>query len=184
MTSHRKLRRARTHDVAFTFRMGAGFAGEINRTHPFSVVPSRQDATNPVARYGNAVLYDGTNNSARGMVAADTGVTKIAGVLVRPFPTQQHSASGLFAPAGFGPATPPTSGIIDALEDGFILVPVVGTPTKGGAVYVWVAASSGSHVQGGFETAASAGNTAAISNAYFTGGVDANGIAELQVFRA
>lgn len=176
--------RARTTDVAFQFRMGAGFPGEVNRVHPFSVVPSLQDATNPVAQYGHAVVYSSANNSARGLVAADTGITKLSGISVRPYPTQQHSASGFGAPATFGNAAPPTSGLIDVLEDGFALVKVVGTPTKRGAVFVWVAASTGNHVQGGFETTASAGNTAAITNAYFTGGADASGIAEIQVFTA
>lgn len=183
MASIRKVR-ARTLDVAFTYRMGAGFAGEINRTHPFSAVPSLQDATNPVTRYGNAVVYNSAGNSARNPIAGDTGITKIAGMAVRPYPTQQHSASGFGAQATFGVAAPPTTGIIDVLEMGFGLVPIVGTPTKNGAVFVWVAANSGNHVQGGFETAASAGNTAAITNAVFTGGVDSTGVGEIKVWMA
>ena len=31
--------RQKTRDVAFTFRMGAGFAGDVNRTHPASIEP-------------------------------------------------------------------------------------------------------------------------------------------------
>lgn len=182
---NRNIKRARTTDVAFTFRMGAGFPGEVNRTHPASILPSIQHASTPVAGYGYACLYDSATNSVRNAVAGDTAVTKIDGISVRPYPTQQHSASGLFAPATFGSATPPTTGAIDVMEDGFAMVKVAsGTPQKKGAVFVWVAASSGVHVQGGFETAASAGNTAAIANAYYTGGVDSAGVAEIQVWRA
>lgn len=180
-TSGKKIR-ARTTDVAFTYRMGAGFAGEVNRTHPFSVVPSLQDGTSPVKLYGHPVLYSSANNSARGFVAGDTAVTKIDGIVVRPYPTQNYSNTAFGAAVSFGAGAPNTSGILDILESGFIMANVVGTaPTKKGAVYIWCAASTGNHIQGGFETAASAGNTAAITNAFFTGGVDANGVAEIRV---
>lgn len=178
-----KKRRARTCDVAFVYRMGAGFPGEINRTHPFSVMPALQQAANPVDGYGRAVLYH-TDGAARKILSTDTAVTKIHGVSVRPYPTQQHSASGFGAPATFGAATPPTTGVIDVLEDGYIMVPIVGTPVRGGAVHLWIAVASGSHVQGGFEAAATGGSTVALTNAYFVGGVDASGFGEIQVFRA
>lgn len=175
------LGRAVTCDVAIGYRMGAGYPGDVNRTHPFSVEPGLMDATNPIAAYGNAALINTAANSFRGLIASDTAVTKIAGVLVRPYPTQQQSGG---MSASLGSATPPTSGVVDVLRTGYAMVKVpAGTsPTKGGAVYVWVAASTGSHVQGGFETAASAGNTAAIANAYFNGPADANGNYEIMVF--
>lgn len=180
----RQLVRAKTRDVAFTYRMGAGFAGEVNRTHPFSVVPGLQNASNPVDGYGRAVLYH-TDGTLRKILATDSGVTKLAGISVRPYPTQNHASSSFGAPATFGAATPPTTGILDVIEDGFIMVPIVGSaPVKGGAVYVWYAAASGNHVQGGFESAATGGSTIAIANAYFTGGVDSNGVGEIQIFRA
>jgi len=173
--------RARTCDVAFTFRMGAGFAGDINRTHPFDCVPERQDATNPIARFGNPCLVNTSANTVRGIIAADASdstAVNIYGVLVRPFPTQQNSTS-----QALGTATPPTApAILDVLTEGLIMANVVGSPTKKGAVYVWAAAASGSHVLGGFESAASAGNTVRVANAYFNGPPDSNGVTEIRVW--
>ena len=179
------LVRARTLDTAFTYRMGAGFPGDINRAHPFSALPSIQDPTTPVRSYGHAVLFDATNNSIRGFTAADTAVTKIKGVLVRPYPNSQTTGG---MNASFGAATPPGArNVVDYLEDGFILVKVdniaAGAPAKGSAVFVWCAASAGNDIQGGFRCAASAGNTAAIVNAEWNGPADANGIAEIRVWK-
>lgn len=179
--------RARTLDVAYTFRMGAGFPGDVNRTHPASIVAANMHTTQPVRAYGHAGLYDAATGTVRGFQAGDTALTKLNGVLVRPFPTQNTSGSLTSQP--IGSATPPTGpAIVDVLEDGFIYVKVdniaAGAPTKGGAVWVWCAASAGNDVQGGFRCAVSAGNTAAISNARWTGPADANGVAELQVWAA
>lgn len=180
------LPRARTQDVAFTFRMGAGFAGDVNRTHPASILPANMHTTQPVRSYGHAGLYDSATNTVRGFQAADTALTKVDGVLVRPFPTQQ-TTGGLSSPLGAG--TPPTGpAVVDVLEDGYMMVKVdniaAGVPTKGGAVFIWCAVTAGNDIQGGFRCAASAGNTAAVTNAKWNGPADANGIAELVVFKA
>lgn len=178
--------RARTLDVSFTFRMGSGFPGDVNRTHPASIVAANMHTTQPVRQYGHAGLYDAATGTVRGFQAGDSAVTKLAGALVRPYPTQATSAS-LNSP--IGSATPPVGpAIVDVLEEGFMMVKIdniaAGAPTKGGAVFVWCAASAGNDVQGGFRCAASAGNAAAIANARFTGPADANGVAEVQVWAA
>ena len=174
--------RAQTRDAAFTFRMGAGFAGDLNRTHPASVLPGLQDVTNPIRLYGDACLINPAANSYRAFLATDTAVVKLAGVLVRPYPTQQMSG-GMSSPLGAIAA--PTSGVQDVLNEGFILVRcnnfATQQPTKGGAVFIWIVASTGAHVQGGFESVANGANTVAISNAIFNGPGDTNGICELQV---
>lgn len=170
--------RAFTKDAAFTFRMGSGFPGDVNRAHPMNIEPALINTTTPPTAYGNAVLLDPATNSVRNPVAGDTAVTRIYGMAVRPYPTSQASASN-YGQAAIGAATPPASGVMDVLRDGYGIVKVVGTPTKDGAVFIWVAASSGNHIQGGFEAAASAGNTAAIANARFNGPPDANGYTEV-----
>lgn len=177
--------RASTQDVAFTYRMGAGFPGDVNRTNPFSVVPRKMDATTPVRSYGHAVFYDSTNNTARGAIAADNTLVRLQGVLVRPYPTQQTSGG---MSASFGAATPPgANNAVDVIEDGHVFVKVdniaAGAPSLGGAVYVWCAASAGNDVQGGFRCAASAGNAAVIANAQWVGPADANGVAELRIWK-
>ncbi len=177
--------RARTCDVAFTFRMGAGFPGDVNRTHPASILPGLMDVSDPVRLYGDPVLIDTTTNSYRGVLVGDSAVTEIAGVLVRPYPTQQTTGG---MSASLGAATPPVTGVVDVLRSGFIMVRcnnfAATPPTKGGAVHVWITASAGVHVQGGFESAADAGDTIAITNARFNGPPDANGICEIEVWSA
>lgn len=169
--------RARAGDVAFTYRMGAGFPGDVNRTHPFSVEPALQDPTNPILGYGFACVVNTAANSVRQMAAGDTALTAVYGILARPYPTQQQSG-GMSSP--FGQQVPPATGVVDVLKQGYVMVPIVGQPTKGGAVFVWVAASSGSHVQGGFEAAATGGSTIALgARITFNGPPDANGIGEL-----
>jgi len=176
--------RATTRDVAYNLRMPAGFPGDPNRTHPFSVLPGLSQPTNPPRLYGDPVVIDTATNSYRALLAGDTALTKIDGVLVRPFPTQQRTG-GDSSPLGAAPG--PLGGqVIDVLNEGFIIARcnnfATQQPTKGGAVYIWVAASSGAHVQGGFESAASAGNTAGpITNAKWNGPTDSNGITEIQV---
>lgn len=175
--------RARVGDVAFQFRMGAGFAGDINRTHPVSVSARKMNATNPPTSFGQAVLYDGTTNSARAILVADNGITQIAGVTARPYPTQDPGTSAAFGAAGLNTGVPAINQPVDVVEFGYILVPVVGTPALGGAVFIWTAAASGSHIVGGFEAAASAGNTSALATAnyFFNGPPDVNGLVELAI---
>lgn len=176
--------RASTRDVAFSFRMGAGFPGDVARTHPFSVLPAQMDGTTPVRAYGHAVRFSATN-TIQGFVAGDTALTKIKGVLVRPYPVSQTSGG---MSATIGAATPPgANSVVDYIEDGFVMVKIdniaAGSPKKGDPVFVWCAASAGNDVQGGFRAAVSAGNTAAIANAEFNGPPDAAGVCELRVWK-
>ena len=170
--------RAFTKDVAFAFRMGSGFPGDVNRAHPMNIEPALINVANPPAAYGNAVLLDTATNSVRNVASGDTGVTRIYGMAVRPYPTQQAAASN-FGAAAIGAAAPPAAGVMDVLRDGYGIVRVFGSPTKDGAVFVWVAASSGGHIQGALEAAATGGSTAAIANARFNGPPDANGFTEV-----
>ena len=170
--------RAKTNDVAFQFRMGAGFPGDVNRTHPATIEPCLIDASAPPTFYGEPVLVDPTTQGVRPFAAGDTAVTSAYGVTVRPYPIQQASASN-FGAAAIGASAPPTSGQIDILRAGYIMATVVGSPVKGGAVHIWCAAASGSHVQGGFEASSTGGSTASITNATFNGSPDSSGNVEI-----
>ena len=174
--------RARTTDVAFTFRMGAGFPGDVNRTHPASILPALLDAANPVRLYGDPVTY-GASNAIRGFIAGDTGLTTILGVLVRPYPTQQTTGG---MSSALGAAVPPqNAAVADYIREGYVIARcnnfAATQPAKGGAVFVWVTANSGAHVQGGFESVANGVNTIAITNARWMGPTDANGITEMEI---
>lgn len=172
--------RAFTTDAAFPFRMGAGFPGDVNRTHPFNVMPGLMNSSVQAVRlYGDPVIVDTATNSYRGVTAADTATLSIDGVAVRPYPVQQTTGG---MSASFGTAVPPTNQPLDVITDGYVMAKVnnSGTPTKKGAVYVYTAASNAGHVQGGFESAAGA-NLSLVSNAFWVGPPDAAGIAELHI---
>lgn len=178
--------RAKTRDISFSYRMGAGFPGDVNRMHPASIVPSLINTATQVPRaYGDPVLVGADGVSLRGLVAADGSATPgvIYGFTVRPFPVQQLTGGTTSA---IGSATPPTSGIMDALRSGFIMakVPAGATTVKGGTVYAWAAATSGSNIQGALVAASSTTNTYTISNAKFNGPADASGNVEVEVWPA
>jgi len=174
----------RTRDVAFPFRMATGFAGDVNRTHPADIAAYLNDPTNPILGYGFGCLYTSSANTVRQLASGDASSTavNIAGVSVRPYPYQQAAATN-FGAVPFGNIAPPTTGpnqVIDILKSGFIMVAVNGAVVLGGLVYIWCAASSGAHIQGGFESAASAGNTLLLDGkSYWNGPAGPDGIAEL-----
>jgi hypothetical protein len=175
-----KTIRMKTHDAAFPFRMGAGFPGDVNRTHPASIEPCLIDASAPPTAYGQAVLVDATTQGVRPYASGDQSDTVASGygITVRPYPFQQSSASN-FGAASFGAATPPVTGVMDVLRAGYIMALVVGTAVKGAPVYVWSEASTGTHTLGGFEAVYSSGNTTKLANATFNGGSDASGVTEI-----
>src|SRR5262249_366032 len=145
--------------------------------------PMLIDSTNPPLLFGVPVVINTSNNGARPLGAGDTGLTTFYAVVVRPFPTSQASATNFGNTPLGGAGVPPASGPMAGLVSGYIIVQVpVGSTlaTKNGAVFIWTAATSGAHIQGGFETAASGGNTIAIGGTtHFNGPQDANGNIEL-----
>lgn len=178
--------RARTRDVAFGFRMGAGFPGDVNRSRPASIVPSLiNTATQAPRAFGDPVLVAADGTSLRGLVAGDGSATPgiIYGFTVRTFPTQQMSGGPTSA---IGAAAPPTSGIMDALRQGFIMckLPAGAVVVKGGTVYAWAAATSGNNIQGALVAASSTTNTYTVTNAKFNGPADALGNVEVEVWPA
>jgi hypothetical protein len=181
------LGRHRTVDTAFTFRMGTGFAGDINRGHPASIQPCLISPINPVTAYGQAVVVDtagGSNAGVRPLTAGDTALVDIWGITARPYPIQQATSANNYGAVPYGSVVPPALQPIDVMRGGYMMVSVVGAPVKGGAVFVWCAASGGGHTQGGFEVAASGGNTCALGPAYlWNSPADTNGIAEIVTSR-
>jgi hypothetical protein len=165
-------------DAVFTYRMPAGIPGEVSR---FTVLGTTieaepQNATTPVNAYGQLCVVD--TNGCRPIAAADSAAIAVGllGISVRPFPGSDLTVGNV----PFGAATPPTKGVIDILKRGYITVKNnVGSPVKGGAVFVYFGTSTGSHVQAGFEAAAGA-NLWQVPGAYFMGAADANGNVEIQ----
>ncbi|WP_144156548.1 hypothetical protein [Paraburkholderia sp. BCC1885] len=172
---------ARTCDISFGYRMGAGFPGDVNRTHPVNIEPCLVDPSAPPTLYGQAVVIDATSQGVRPLVAGDSSLTAIYGITVRPFPIQGQSSTN-YGASNIGAATPPTSQPMDVVRSGYIMSTLSGSTAavKGGTVYVWVAASSGSHIQGNFEAAATGGSTIALdAKTSFNGPADASGVVEV-----
>lgn len=172
--------------MAFIYRMPAGFPGDVNRMHPVSIEPNFTDPTNPPLGYGIPVLVVTTTSGMRQFGAGDTAVTMIYGMTVRPFPIQQQRTDGKnYGAVAFGTGVPPL-GEIDIMRTGYIMVNIpvpTGAAKKGSQVFVWCAASTGGHIQGGIEDSATGGSTAALdaNNYMFNGAPDANGNVEIVV---
>lgn len=181
----RDLGRRRTCDVSFLGRMPAGSPGDVTRHYPPATIEPCQLATlTPPTLFGQAVVPSLlSDNGVRLVQAGDTALTDIYGITARPFPIQQPTAATAFAPATIGTGGIATTQPVDVLRSGYILVSLPtgnAAPVKGGTVYVWIAADTGAHKQGGFETAASGGNTIALGpKSTWQGGIDSNGNAEL-----
>jgi hypothetical protein len=111
------------------------------------------------------------------LATTDPG-TSIYGITARAFPVSQTTGG---MNATFGAAVAATNGVTDVVTAGYVLVPVVGAPTKFAPVYVWIAAAGAGHVVGGFEAAASGASTALLANALFNGTADATGVAEIHI---
>lgn len=177
----KKIYRKKTVDIAYQFRMGAGFAGDVNRTHPVSITAELISAAAPPTAYGQCVLVAAANAGVRPFTTGDISQAGY-GVTVRPFPAQQAQTNQNFGAVALGSVAPPTTGVIDVLRSGFIMVnlPSGGTTVKGGAVYVRVAAAATTHTPGDFEAAADGANNVLLTNAIFNGAPDASGNVEIQ----
>lgn len=168
--------------VAYAFRMPAGVPGEITRfqTYGATVKVEKQNVTTPVTQYGVLVFVDA--NGARPIGTGDTSMPSALqlGISVRPYPGPDVTVAFPTGTIPFGAGTPPATGLIDVLYRGYCSVALKGSAaaSRSSGVFVYDAASTGSHVLGGFEAAAGA-NLWQLTNAQFTGPADANGNTEI-----
>ena len=164
--------------TAYQFRMPVGIPGEVNRVAAATIeaqVVTPLGTTGAPTEYGIPMVVDNTGGNVGNMRTVQAADASIYGLLVRPFPT-----GGSQDP--LGTSTPPASGLVDILVRGYMLVKLGGNSAaaKGGTAYVWVAATSTTHIQGHFESTFSSGNTIACpGNSYFTGPADATGVVEV-----
>ena len=175
LTSLVRLGRHKVRDIAYQFKMPAGFPGDVNRSHPADIEPALADPTNPPTSFGQAVVGNPVSGGVRALIAGDSGTT-IYGVLARAYPTQQ-ALGGLNS--AFGVGGPNANATVSVLRNGYIMVPVVGAPTKFAPVFIWIGVTGAGHTFGGFEAVAAGVSTAQLANASFNGGPDANGVCEL-----
>lgn len=161
--------------TAYLTRMPAGIAGDPNRAFDFSIYTENLTpvgTTGHPTAYGIPVFIDATTGNVRMLAAGDAAVH---GILVRPYPGRSSTDA-------LGVATPPDSGPCDVLRRGCIAVLLSGSSAavKGGQVYIWTAAASGTHIVGGFESTDPTSSGITLTGAKFRGPADANGITEIE----
>ena len=161
--------------VAFVFRMPSGIPGALSRPSSALVVePNIVSSTATPAAFGVPVVVEATTGKMRGIAAGDVAAS-VYGLLIRAFPSSSSTTA-------LGPAAPATTGTVDVLRLGYMTVKVTnGTPTKGSAVYTRTILNGAipAGVIGDIEAIADGVNTFAVPNAFFTGGMDANGNSEI-----
>jgi hypothetical protein len=138
------------------------------------VEPGLIDVSAPPTFFGQGVVLDGTALALRPPALGDTFC---AGVTVRAFPMQGNFPSSMQVDP-LGTANVPTSGEVDVLRSGYIAATVYGanqSPARYAPVYLWLGATSGTHVNGGFETVASSSGVAVPAGAGGGGSNTGNG---------
>lgn len=156
---------------AFVYRMPAGIAGDVTRREHATIEPHVFDASYPVTEFGLPVKL--VSGEIRPIAAADTVADVQYGLLVRPYPSQMATSEALAA------GTPDVTKIGDVLVRGYMTVKCnLGTPAKGGAVYVRKTAN-GDYLIGGIEAGADSAKCEALVGAIFMGSADADGNVEI-----
>jgi len=146
---------------AYTFRMPAGFAGDLQRAEVATIESQQIDSNTPPNAFGVPVKLVGGKLQP---IAAGDAASVVYGFYLRPYPIQGNGTDPL------GTSTPPTSGNGDVLRRGYSNVQLNGTTAaaKNGPVYMRVGNASTGKPIGGIEAAAE-NTVASTANAGNTG---------------
>lgn len=157
-----------------------GVPGDITRDIRESTVEAvKINAATPAPFYGIPLVWSTPTSLGVRPFAAGDAASALAGYNVRSNP----SLGGSLTNQGFGPSTPPLSGIGDMLKKGYMAVRVNGVTTgvaKEGPVYVRVGAATQLKPIGGVEAVSDGANTVQLPLTVFTGPCDAEGNAEIR----
>jgi hypothetical protein len=157
--------------------MPAGIPGAVSRIEEATIEAGIYDTSYPVTQFGLPVKI--VTGKVRPIAGTDTIASTVIGFLVRPYVSQGLTNEAL------GTAAPVTTQIADILKRGYIMVKVNASlpsavPAKGGAVYCRKTDHGASeYLMGGVESDADSAKCEAITGAYFTGPMDANGNCEV-----
>lgn len=167
---------------AYLYQAPAGVPGDITRVDETNVEPAMLDAVASVyaQKYGIPMVYGSDGNIQQ--YASGNTAAQFAGILARSAPEISGNLN-----AGFDDTVPNPVQPQNLVVRGYVSVKcAVGTPVRGGVVWIRVVASSG-HVIGDLETAdAGAGATVALSltqASWACNGKDADNNAEIRVAR-
>jgi hypothetical protein len=166
----------KVYDVAFAYGSPSGIIGRATRTISHPPDTAVNDATNPIAFYG-CVGVATAAGTVRQIAATDTsGGVLITGIAVQAFPYQQATTTAPYGASAFSAMSAPAGGhAIGYIRSGWACVYCNGAATVNitTPVYVWNAASTGTHIQGTFEATATVGSTVLVANAFYNGPGDA-----------
>lgn len=166
--------------VAYLYSAPAGIPGDITRVDETNVEPAMLVAVSTVfaQAFGIPMAYvaGGISQFQTSNVAAD-----FAGVLVREVPSISGNTTQGFTDNIPYPAVP--QGL--AVRGYVSVLCTIGTPARGGIVYIRTVAASGKFI-GDFEAVSDPGNNVALSATqaeWATDGKDANNNTELRIAR-
>lgn len=166
---------------AFLYRMPAGIAGDVQRKEHATIEPGIYDANYPCLAFGIVVKIVG--GLVRPIASGDDPDALTLGFLCRPYPFQEPIGTSI-SDEGMGSGVPNPLLTADVMKRGYMTVKITtggsdafADVVKGDPVYVRVTADTGKAV-GDLEAGSASGNHL-VPGAYFMGGVDANGFAEI-----
>lgn len=165
---------------AYLYQAPAGVPGDITRTDETNTEPAMLVALSGTfaQAFGIPMVYatGGIQQYSAGKTAAD-----FAGILVREVPSISGNTS-----QGFDTNIPNPDQVAGLAVRGYIAVKcTVGTPARGGIVYVRVVAAMGKAI-GDLEATADGGNSVALSStqaSWAVDGKDADSNTELRIAR-
>lgn len=160
--------------ASYTYRMPSGVVGSITRTLETTVESAFLNSAKPVLAYGAPIKI--VSGKAEPFESGDDAAD-FYGILARTAPTISGSTSQTFA--NQTPNTETAQGIVTR---GYVNVTcTIGTPVRGGVVYVRVVAATGKAI-GDIEATADSTNNVALTNVtWAVDGKDGDNNAEIRV---
>ena len=160
--------------TSFTFRAGSGVAGDVTRNAGVIIESGILNPLQAPTAFGAPVkLVSGKFEK----IAASDAASVFRGVLNRSVPCRSGDTGQAYASGS--PDATKAQGI---LVQGYVnVVCTIGTPVRGGVVYMRVVAASGKAV-GDFEATADGGNNVALTGVTWAlDGKDAANVAEIRI---
>jgi hypothetical protein len=159
--------------TAYLYNYPSGVVGDVSRLQDSVVEPVILGEA--FTAFGKPFKFNGSGQAIN--IGSGDAATDFKGIITRVVPAISGSTVETFA--GGIPNQEAPNG---ALREGFgIVLCPVGTPVKGGQVYMRITADTGKFV-GDFETAADSGKCVALPGVeWATNGKDASNIAEIYI---
>lgn len=160
--------------TSYLYRAPAGVAGDVTRPDEAIIESGLLDAEAAPAAFGVPVKV--VNGKIAKIASGDTAA-KFYGVLTRVVP----AISGSLA-QGFDDGTPNPAAVQGVIVGGYVNVKcTVGTPARGGTVYMRVTAATGKAIGDLEATADSTNNVALTGVIWSVDGKDADNVTEIRI---